>query len=503
MKRLAFSIVIFFFLILSSVHAEPQGQVVIAQGVDATTLDPHNHIETPTANILLNIFDNLLWRSPDLKIEPMLAESYRLIDDKTWEFKLRKGIKFHNGEDFNAEAVKFSLERVANPANKMKQLTFFKALDRIDIVDDYTVHVVTKEPFPVLPAILAVGGGGGAIVPPEYIKEKGDAHFAVHPVGTGPFKFVKWNKDDQVVMEANLSYFRGTPPVKTVIFRPIPEASTRIAALLTGEVDLITNVPPNLIPQIEGSGQAFISTAPSVRVIFLGINTLQGGPMADKRVRQALNYAIDVDSLIKTIQEGHGFRTATPLTKDHFGYNPNLKPYPFDLEKAKKLLTEAGYPDGFDLVLNSPDGRYLNDKQVAEAIVGQWQKAGIRAQVKIHEWGNYVNLVYTHKAGPVYLLGWGNSTLDAHFTYFPLLHTGEPISNYSNSEFDKIIEEAQVIIDETKRLGLYHKAAEIVVEDAAWVFLYQQNDIYGVSHRLNWKARPDERLVMFDVEIKK
>ncbi|MCI0529241.1 MAG: hypothetical protein L0Y56_17530, partial [Nitrospira sp.] len=127
----------------------------------------------------------------------------------------------------------------------------------------------------------------------------------------------------------------------------------------------------------------------------------------------------------------------------------------------------------------------------------------IRAQVKTHEWGNYVNIVYTHKAGPVYLLGWGNSTLDAHFTYFPLLHTGEPISNYSNSEFDKIIEEAQVTIDETKRLGLYHKAAEIVVEDAAWVFLYQQNDIYGASHRLNWKARPDERLVMFDVEIKK
>jgi len=479
--------------------AEPKGQVVVAQGVDPSTLDPHNHQETPAFNILSNMFDHLLQRSPDLKIEPLLAESYQLIDDKTWEFKLRKGIKFHNGEDFNAEAVKFSLERIANPDNKMKQFTSLKFIDHVDVVDAYTARIVTKEPFAALPAFLCLYG---AIVPPQYVKEKGDTYIATHPVGTGPFKFVKWNKDDQLVMEANPSYFRGAPHVKTVVFRPIPEASTRLAALLTGEVDIITNVPPNLVPQIEGSGQAFISTAPSVRVIFLGIDTLKGGPMADKRVRQALNYAVDVNAIIQNVLEGHGFRVATPLTKDHFGYNPNVKPYPYDPDKAKKLLAEAGYPDGLDLVLNSPDGRYLNDKQVAEAIAGQWQKVGIRTQAKTHEWGNYVTMAYSRNAGPVYLLGWGNSTYDADNTYFPWFHTGELLATYSHPEIDKLLEEARGTMDEARRLELYHNVAEKLAEDAAWVFLYQQEDIYGANNRLNWKARPDERLVMFDVAIK-
>ncbi|HWP49899.1 MAG TPA: ABC transporter substrate-binding protein [Candidatus Limnocylindrales bacterium] len=502
MKKSPFLLGILFILALnfSPASAEPQGQVVVAQGVDPSTLDPHNHQETPAFNVLLNMFDTLLRRTPDLKIEPLLAESYRLIDDKIWEFKLRRGIKFHNGEDFNAEAVKFSLERIANPENKMKQLSSLKFLDHVEIIDEYTVHIVTKEPFAPLPAFLCLYG---SIVPPKYVKEKGDTYIATHPVGTGAFRFVKWTKDDQLVMEANPSYFRGAPSVKTVIFRPIPEATTRVAALLTGDVDIITNVPPNLVPQIEGSGQAFISTAPSVRVIFVGIDTLHGGPVADKRVRQALNYAVDVNSLIKNVLEGHGFRVATPLTKDHFGYNPDIQPYPFDPDKAKKLLAEAGYPNGFDLILNSPDGRYLNDKQIAEAIAGQWQKVGIRTQVKTHEWGNYVNMMYTHKPGPVYLLGWGNSTYDADNTYFPLFHTGELLSNYSNPEFDKLIEEARITMDENKRRELYHKAAELIVEDAAWVFLYEQEDIYGVNNRLNWKARPDEGLVMFDVTIKK
>lgn len=484
---------------LSPTHAEPKGQVVVAQGIDPTTLDPHNHVEAPALIVLLNIFDTLLQRSPDLEIQPLLAESYRLIDDKTWEFTLRKGVKFHNGEDFNAEAVKFSLERVSNPTNKMRQLTYFELIDHVEIVDDYTVHVITKEPFPSLPATLCAWG---PMIPPKYVKEKGNTYIATHPIGTGPFKFVKWDKDDQLVMEANPSYFRGTPPIKTAIFRPIPEATTRVAALQTGGVDIITNVPPNLIPQIEGSGQASISTTPSARSIYLGIDTLKGGPMADKRMRQALNYAVNMDSIIQNVLEGHGFRVATSLTRFSFGYNPELKPYPFDPEKAKKLLAEAGYADGFDLVLNSPDGRFLNDKQVAEAIAGQWQKVGIRAQVKTHEWGSYMNALYAHKPGAVYLVGAANSTMDAYVPYLAWFYSRGPFSNYSSLGFDKALEEGRVTMDEAKRLALYHKASAILVEDAALVPLYQQEDIYGVSNRLNWKARPDERLIMFDVTIK-
>jgi len=474
--------------------------IVIAQGVDPTTLDPHNHFETPAFNVCLNIYDTLLIRSDDMKIQPLLATSYKLINDNTWEFKLQKGVKFHNGENFNAATVKFSLERMADPKNKLKQTTLQGVIDRVDIIDDYTVRIITNKPYPYLDSQLA---HIGAMLPPKYFQEKGPTYIAANPVGTGPYKLVRWVKDDQLVLQANENYWRGAPKIKKVIFRPIPEATTRVAGLQTEEVDIIVNIPPHLMRLMNWKGRSFVSKVPSSRVIFMAFDNTKGGPVADKRVRQAIAQAIDVDNIIKKILDGNGIRLGTPFTRYHFGYDSEVKPYAYNPEKAKKLLTEAGYAKGFDLVLNSPSGRYLNDKEVAEAVVGDLRKIGINASVKINEWGTHMSMLYAHSGYPSYILGWGGATFDADGTLFPIFRTGQVLSHYTNPALDAMIDQGRALMDKKKRQKIYSDAAGLIKEEAPWAFAYQQMDIYGVNERVNWKARPDEKLVVFNMSFKK
>jgi peptide/nickel transport system substrate-binding protein len=484
--------------------AQPAGRVVLAQGVDPTTLDPHNHEETPAYNVLLNLYDTLLFRDKDLKIVPWIAESWRVVNPTTWEFKIRKGVKFHNGEDLDADAVKFSLERLVNPDLKMRQGPNFTLVDKIEAPDKHTVRVLTKKPFPTLENQLALRG---AIVPPKYFREKDGPTLAKTPVGSGPYKFVRWAKDEAITLEANESWWGGAPKVKTLVFRPIPEATTRVAALQAGEVDVVTNVPPHLVKQVEADSKLYVSKAPSVRVLFLWVYTHQfdkdhklvgpyNGPTKDKRVRQALNYAVNTDEVIKNVLEGNGIRVATVLTNKHFGFDPGLQPIKQDVAKAKQLLAEAGYPNGVDLVLNTPDGRYLKDKEVAEAIGGQLTKAGIRTTVKVHEWGTYLNqMLYVHNGGPISLIGWGNTTWDADGTLTPLFRTGKVLANYHNEQFDSLIDEAATTVDLKARQALYSKALQIWVDDGASIPLYQQMDIYGVAKRVKFQALSSEQLV--------
>ncbi|MBI2152322.1 MAG: ABC transporter substrate-binding protein [Candidatus Rokubacteria bacterium] len=492
--------------------AAPQGKVIIAQGVDPSTLDPMNHQETPASNLAGNIFDSLLERDQDLKLVPLLAESYRNIAPTTWEFKLRRGIKFHNGEPFDAESVKFSLERLVDPNLKMRGASPFAPLSRVEIVDPYTVRIHTKAPWPILDTMMS--WQQAAMLPPKYYREKEMAYVARNPVGTGPFKFVRWVKDEQIELTANEQYWRGAPKVKTLIFRPIPDDAVRVAALQNGEIDIAVNIPPHLATIIANHPRLFLSTAPSVRTIQLMYYThefdrqhkLVGpypGPVAERRVRLAMNYAVDVDEIIKNVLDGKGVRVATMLTSKHFGFDPALKPIKHDAAKARQLLAEAGFPNGVDMVLNSPQGRYVRDKEVAEALAGQLTKAGIRTQLKTHEWGSYLNgMVYIHKAGPVWLIGWGTTSYDAETVYVPLFRSGKILSNFFNPDFDRMVDEAQTIMDPKKRLEQYHRLNRLWIEDAAAMPLYQQLDLYGVAKRMAWKARGDERLKGFDMALK-
>ena len=484
-----------------SFAARDKDTVVIAQGVDPTTMDPQNHMETPAWNVHLQMFDTLLRRDANIKMTPLLAESYRVVNDLTWEFKLRKGVKFHNGEDFNAAAVKFVLERMADPKLKLRQTVFQGVIEKVEVMDDYTFRIITKKPYPVMDAQLCIYGQP---LPIKYFQEKGPKHFAINPVGTGPYKFVRWVKDDHILLEANENYFRGAPKIKKVIFRPIPEATTRVAALQTQEADIVTNIPPHLMRLMDWKGRSFVSKVPSVRVIFVAFDTTKPGPQTDKRVRQAIAMGIDMKTNIKKILEGNGVLLGSPLTNRHFGYDPTIKPYDYNPEKAKKLLAEAGYASGFDFVINSPNGRYLNDKDMAEAVAGDLRKIGIRATVKTHEWGYYLNnMLYVHKGAPCYLLGWGNTSFDADFTINPLMRTGLIFSNVSFPKLDALIDQGISIMDPKKRHKIYSDAAKFIKEEALWAFCYQQMDAYGVNERLNWKARTDERLVVFDMSFKK
>jgi peptide/nickel transport system substrate-binding protein len=325
---------------------------------------------------------------------------------------------------------------------------------------------------------------------------------------------VRWAKDEEIVLEANPAHWRGAPRVKTVVFRPIPDDAVRVAALQNGEVDVAVNIPPHLANIIANHPKTFLSTAPSIRTLQLMFVTheydaqhkLVGpykGVTADKRVRQAIAHAIDADEIIKGVLDGKATRVATMLTPLHFGFDKALQPIKFDPARSKKLMGEAGYPNGFELTLNSPQGRYVRDKEVAEAVTGQLGKAGIRTTLRTYEFVNYLNnLVYPHKAGPVWLIGWGTPTLDAETVYAPLFETGSNLGNYHNPDFDRMLAEAKTIMDEKKRLDQYHRINRLWLDDVPAVPLYQQLDLYGASKRLTWKARSDERIRAWDMTLK-
>jgi len=501
--------IVFALVTVLSAAAAPAATVVVAQGVDPTTLDPQNHQESPAANVLTNIFDGLLERDQNLKLVPLLAESYRIAAPTVWEFKLRRGITFHNGEPFDAEAVKLTFERLVDPKNKLRAASQYAPLSHVEIVDPYTARIHTKTPWPILDTLMAA-----PILPPKYYAQRDAAFVAKNPVGTGPFKLARWVKDDRIELEANARYWRGAPRVKKLVFRPIPDDAVRVAALQNGEVDVAVNIPPDLATIIGNHPKLYMSTAPSVRTIQLLYYThhfdaqhkLVGsyaGPVADQRVRQAINAAINVDEIIRTVLDGKAIRVATMLTDRHFGFDPALQPIKQDLSRAAKLLGEAGYPNGVDLVLNAPQGRYVRDKEVAEAVGGQLTKVGIRTTVRTHEWVSYLNnLGYVHKAGPLWLIGWGTPTYDAELIYVPLFRSGNVLSNYSNPDLDGMVDEAQRTMDARRRLELYHRINRLWVETAAAVPLYQQLDLYGVARRLDWKARGDERIKGYDMALR-
>jgi peptide/nickel transport system substrate-binding protein len=493
--------------------AAPSGKVVIAQGVDPTTLDTMNQQESPASNVARHIFDTLVARDQNLNLIPSLAtELPKLVAPTVWEVKLRRGVKFHNGEDFDAESAKFSLERLVNPANKLRGASSFAPIDKVEIVDSHTIRVHTKKPWPIF--VKAMAFAQPAMYPAKASAGKDSPAISKNPIGTGPYKFVRWSKDEEIVLEAFDGHWRGAPKIKTVLFRPIPDDAVRVAALQNGEIDVAVNIPPHLAAIIEKHPRIFLSTAPSVRTIQLMYYTHQmdaqhkvtgpyPGPTADKRVRQAINYAIDTDEIIKQVLDGRGVRVATMLSDKHFGFDPQVKPSKQDVARSKKLLAEAGFANGVDIVLNGPQGRYVRDKEVAEAVTGQLNKAGIRTTLRTHEWGNYLNnMAYVHKAGPIWLIGWGTPTYDAETVYVPLFRSGNIFANWHNADFDGMVDEAQTIMDEKKRLAQYHRINKLWVEEAPAMPLYQQMDLYGANKRLVWKARGDEVIWAYEMALK-
>ncbi len=448
------------------------------------------------AMVGVTMFDSLVGRDADNRIVPQLAESWRLVDDTTWQLKLRRSVVFHDGEPFNAEAVRFTFQRVLDPEQKSPNRANMAEIARVDVIDDYTVNLVTRQPYaPLINRLLDF-----PIVPPRYAAEKGNQGMALRPVGTGPYRFVELVKDDRLVVEAFDRHWRGAPRIRRVVYKPIPEPFTRAAALRNNEVDLITTIPPNLARELEGVGGIRAQRVPSSWIIYLGLNAFKK-PLSDVRVRQALNYATDVDAIVKNVLEGNGRRLEGPLTPQMFGYDASVKGYPHDPARARKLLAEAGYPDGLEITLESPAGRYQGDKEIAEALGGQWQKAGFRPRVQVAEWGAYFKRYLGKQFQDAYLLGLGGPMQDADELYNLVSSKGRGLY-YKNERVDALFDLGRGTMDMAKRRHVYRDLARAMVEDATWVFLLQQVDIYASRDRLTWTPRPDQWMPLHDASIK-
>src|SRR5438132_3123883 len=322
--------------------AAPQGEVKIGLAAEPNTFDPHLTVGRNTQIFIVNVFDGLTARDAQGNLVPDLPESWKRLNPTTWQFLLRKGVKFHNGDDFNAESVKFTLDRATNPETKATISSELGTIASTEIVDPFTVNVITKTPDFLLPVRL--GELFGLMLSPKHTNAVGKEAIATKLNGTGPFKLVSWTKNEQMVLEANEGYWRGAPKVKKIIVRPILEDAARIAALQAGEVDLITPIPYARIAELKRNDKLVIKTVAAPRVFHVTID-VRKPPFDNVKVRQALNYGVDVNAIVKSLYFGYGTRLATVVDRGGLGYDPGVQPYPFDPTKANALPADAGLPN--------------------------------------------------------------------------------------------------------------------------------------------------------------
>jgi ABC-type transport system substrate-binding protein len=475
--------------------------IKVAIGVDLDTVDPHAQTTTMVYNVLRHCYETLVWFDEKGNVIPWLAEKWEVSPDgKVYTFYIRKGVKFHDGSELDAYVVKANFDRWLDPTVRVPQRGQLGPIERVEVVDKYTVKVYMKTPYAVFLKALGVYL---LITSSEVITSFGNKTIT-EVVGTGPYKFVAWEKGRRIVIERFDDYWGEKPVLKRIEWLVIPEASTRLAALLAGDVDFAFNLPPTDLERVKGDARFTVLTPTSNRIIFVAM--VPRGPLADPKVRQAINYAVDVDSIIKNVLYGLGIKTNAPLPPHFFGY-ADMPPYTYNPEKAKQLLAEAGYPQGFKVVLMHPTGRYLMDKQVAEAIQAYLSKVGITVELKTMDWPSFVAELLKpldQKTHDMVLLGWGPAIADAHFVLYGQFHSsqatprGLAAAHYNNSEVDKLLEAALAELNESKRAEYYKRAIEIIWRDAPWVFLYTQKWFYASSASLEgYKVHIDGEQVYF------
>jgi len=477
----------FLFALPGVVSAAGQGKIVIVQGVDVSSLDPQKASSSVDLNFFSTVFDGLLRRTGENELSLNLAESYRNINPTTWEFKIRKGVFFHNGDSLTAADVAFSYSRTRKANNPLRA---FSTIRDVIAKDSYTVHIVTEKPDPILPKRMAFAA---YIVPEKYIREKGDAYFAQHPIGTGRYKFVNRTVGESIELEANDRYWGAKPAtVRTLVFKTIADPEKRVEALKKGEAQVVAGVPPHAIADLQKYRELSVISGPSGRVVYVGFNIIKPGnsPVSDKRIRQAISHAIDREALVRDTLLGSGEILATPLVPSVFGFDPSIPSHPYDPVKARELMAEAGYPKGFEIVLASPVGRYIRDRQVAEAIADMLSKIGIKTSVKVYEWAAYMEAYESRQLEPLYLIGWGNTMYDADGVLVPLFSSGAHNSSYANPELDRLLNAARFEMDPEKRQALYRQSLLLIHDDVPGVFLYQQTENYGVSRNVRNFAPP-------------
>ena len=464
--------------------AAPAGKtdLIIGQAADVTTLDPQLSTVSNDIFVTFNLFDNLVFRARDNSLQPMLATEWRLVDDLTWEFRLREGVTFHNGEPFGADDVEFTIERTYDEAAATRVATVFATVEDVQVVDDLTVRFAMRAPDPLLPGRVAFYGG--QMLPKDYFTEVGAEQFGQAPIGTGPVQFVERVPDERLVLERYEGYWGEPINVERVIFRPIPELSARIAALETGEVDIITRVPPDQVERVQELENARVE-----QVLYNGLNVLvvnvKQEPLDDPLVRQALSLAIDREAILEELFAGQGQIPTGPAIDTQFAYNPDLEPLAYDPDRARELLEEAGY-DGTPVVFETTNGSIINDQSTAEAIAAMWEEVGFTVDLQTIE-----AAVRAEKNAAKSFLGvfWSDPTdtvADPDGMMWRLLGPGGPQDYFRQEEWDRLGNEARVSLDPEQRRQNYYRMYEIFLENFPWIPVIRPYESYGVANYVEW-----------------
>ncbi len=455
--------------------------LVVAQTSDIISLDPHKTNDSFSSTAIVQIYDCLVDLDTEMNIVPGIATEWYQVDDTTWEFKLREGVKFHNGDELKASDVKFTFDRHIDPETAAPAAFMLSSLESVEIIDDYTVRFHTTEPCASLPYNLT--HDDMAILSEKAVTEAGDA-YGENPVGTGPFKFVSWTKNQEMVLERFDDYYQGPAALSKIVIRIIPESATAIAELKTGGVDIVLNLSSQYASQFsEGSGLV-LEQFPVFTAVYLSFDMRQE-PFDNVLVRQAINYAIDKESIIKMAYGGYAEELVGPLPPQVHGASQDLEGYTYDVEKAKELLTEAGYPDGFSTTLYV-DTDEVNNK-VATVIQSQLKEINIDVQLQVLEWGAF--LEQTAQGLPMFLLSWTTVTADADNGMYALFHSSAQGSQgnrtfYANERVDELLDSARAEFDEEARLAMYAEASQIIVDDAAWASLVVKQYLVGMNDKV-------------------
>lgn len=503
-------------LAMATPPAASAQELKIGLAAEPSAMDPHFHNLTPNSSLLSHVFERLVETAADNKLVPGLAESWKAIDDTTWEIKLRANVKWHDGSPFTADDVVFTFERAPNVPNSPSSFASAIKGKTVKKVDDLTLQIKTTAPAPLVPndlsnlLIVSKKNGEGA--------QTTDYNSGKAAIGTGAYKFAAFVPGDRIELSANDGYWGAKPAYKKLTFKPIKAGPARVAALLAGDVDLIEDVPTADIERLKKEGKVDISQGVSRRVIYFHLDhwraetpfiTAKDGskiknPLQDVRVRQAMSKALNREAIVSRVMEGVAIPASQLLDVSFFGTSKTLKPTAFDPEGAKKLLAEAGFPNGFKMTLHGPNGRYTNDVKIAEAAAQMFTRAGIETSVETLPPAVFFNRASAGANGqPEFsfiLVGWGSDTGETSSSLKSLLGSfnkekGTGTANrgrYSNKDLDALIEQALATVDDAKRQDLLAKASELAMGDIGLIPSHYQINTWATRKGLKYTARADE-----------
>ncbi|QEE43489.1 ABC transporter substrate-binding protein (plasmid) [Rhizobium sp. WL3] len=464
--------------------------ITIAIGSEPSTLDPQLRDDGGERQVNDNIYETLMARSPTGELVPGLAaEAPTQVDATTWQFKLRSGVKFHNGEDFNADAVVASLTRVIDPANNSEQMAYFGTIKSAEKVDNLTVNILTTGPDPILPSRMY----WMKMIAPGYAK---DGDLAGAPVGTGPYKFDSWNRGTDLKLVANADYWGGVPEIDDVTYRFVTEPGTRLSGLMAGEFDVITN----LLPEFADSVPKF-AAVPGLETSVFVLGT-DNEVTKDPKVREALNLAIDRQAMVDSLFQGYAqIAKGSHINPAAFGFNEKLESYPYDIEKARALIKEAG-AEGKPLVVIGESGRWLKDREQIEAVAAYWAETGLNVTTDIQEFSTYLDSLMGDGPRPdAIFIANSNELLDADREMSFIYHKDGAAASNSDAEMAAMIDAARVETDVAKRLALYEEIQQKGHDLNYTVPLFNLQDIYGMSERMDWQPRVDAKLVISEMKV--